>query len=134
MADCCTRESKSKPRLVTFKTKKGETQAKALFGLNVDDEVEFGCFEGFDYPSHQATDFYHHYKEDIALFAEMGFKAYRMSINWTRIYPLGYKEGLKFYDQVFDELLKYDIQPIVAISHYEVPVGLTNKWNAWMDY
>lgn len=119
---------------MTFKTKKGETQAKALFRLNVDDEVEFGCFEGFDYPSHQATDFFHHYKEDIALFAEMGFKAYRMSINWTRIYPLGYEEGLKFYDQVFDELLKYDIQPIVTISHYEVPVGLTNKWNAWMDY
>lgn len=139
VADCCTRGSKTKPRLVTFRTKNGEIKAKELFGLNVDDEVEFGCFEGFDYPTHQATDFYNHYKEDIALFAEMGFKAYRMSINWTRIYPLGYEEkpneeGLKFYDKVFDELLKYDIKPIVTISHYEVPVGLTNKWNAWMDY
>ena len=69
----------------------------------------------------------------------MGFKAYRMRINWTRIYPLGYEEkpneeGLKFYDQVFDELLKYGIQPIVTFSYYKVPVGLTNKWNAWMDY
>ena len=64
--------------------------------------------------------------------AEMGFKTFRMSINWTRIYPLGYEEepneeGLKFYDDVFDECLKYGIKPLVTLSHYETPVGLTNK-------
>ena len=63
------------------------------------------------YPSHEATDFYHHYKEDIALFAEAGFKAFRMSINWSRIFPNGNdrqpnEEGLQFYDDVFDECLK----------------------------
>ena len=66
------------------------------------------------YPSHQAIDFYHTYKEDIALMAEMGFKAFRMSIAWSRIYPTGEErepneKGLAFYDAVFDELLKYEI-------------------------
>ena len=78
------------------------------------------------YPSHTAIDFYHRYKEDIALFAEMGFKAYRLSIAWTRIFPNGdeeqpNEEGLKFYDAVFDELHKYGIEPIVTISHFELP-------------
>lgn len=88
------------------------------------------------YPNHSATDFYHHYKEDISLMAEMGFKAYRMSIAWTRIFPTGMEEtpnekGLLFYDKVFDELEKYNIQPIVTISHYEMPFELTKKYNGW---
>ena len=81
------------------------------------------------YPSHEAIDFYHHYKEDIALFAEMGFRCYRMSIAWSRIFPNGdeeqpNEEGLQFYDRVFDELLKYHITPVVTISHYEIPYHL----------
>lgn len=92
--------------------------------------------EGVYYPSHKAIDFYHHFKEDIALFAEMGFKCYRMSINWSRIYPNGdelspNEAGLAFYDRVFDECLKYGIEPVVTISHYETPYGLTKKYNAW---
>lgn len=92
--------------------------------------------EGVLYPSHEATDFYHHYKEDIALFAEMGFKAYRLSIAWTRIYPTGMEKepnekGLEFYDRVFDELKKYNIEPIVTISHYEMPFALVEKCNGW---
>lgn len=92
--------------------------------------------EGTYYPNHKASDFYHHYKEDIALMAKMGFKVYRMSINWTRIYPKGIEEapneeGLAFYDAVFDELLKYDIEPLVTISHYELPFYLTQKYNGW---
>ena len=88
------------------------------------------------YPSHEATDFYHHYKEDIALFAEMGFKTFRMSINWTRIFPTGMEEepneeGLQFYDNVFDELAKYGIEPLVTISHYEMPYALVEKCNGW---
>lgn len=88
------------------------------------------------YPSREATDFYHHYKEDIALAAEMGFKVFRMSINWTRIFPTGMEErpneaGLKFYDEVFDELKKYGIEPLVTISHYEMPYALVEKCNGW---
>lgn len=96
-------------------------------------------FEGKDpagYPSHEAIDFYHRYKEDIKLFAEMGFKAFRMSIAWARIYPTGEEAepneaGLKFYDDVFDELLKYGIKPVVTIDHFDVPLNLTQKYGAW---
>jgi 6-phospho-beta-glucosidase len=92
--------------------------------------------EGTLYPSREATDFYHHYKEDIALFAEMGFKTFRMSINWSRIFPTGMEEtpnekGLEFYDNVFDELKKYGIEPLVTISHYEIPYGLVEAYNGW---
>jgi 6-phospho-beta-glucosidase len=92
--------------------------------------------EGTYYPSHEAIDFYHHYKEDIALFAEMGFKTFRMSINWSRIFQNGddlepNEDGLKFYDDVFAELKKYNIEPLVTISHYETPFGLTKKYNGW---
>lgn len=88
------------------------------------------------YPNHEAVDFYHRYKEDIALFAEMGFKVFRMSIAWSRIFPNGddalpNEEGLLFYDSVFDELKKYNIEPLVTISHYELPFALTQKYGGW---
>ena len=90
------------------------------------------------YPSHEASDFYHHYKEDIALLAEMGFKCFRFSIAWTRIFPTGLEKepneaGLKFYDNVLDECLKYGIEPIVTMSHYEMPYGLVEECNGWAD-
>ena len=92
--------------------------------------------DGLNYPSHEAIDFYHRYKEDIKLFAEMGFKVFRMSIAWTRIFPNGddkepNEAGLKFYDDVFDKLKKYNIEPLVTISHYEMPFNLTEKYNGW---
>jgi 6-phospho-beta-glucosidase len=88
------------------------------------------------YPSHEAIDFYHRYKEDIALFAEMGFKSFRMSIAWARIFPTGEETepneaGLKFYENVFDELLKYGIEPVVTIDHFDVPLHLSEKYGAW---
>jgi len=88
------------------------------------------------YPSHEAIDFYHRYEDDIALFAEMGFKCFRMSINWTRIFPSGTEEepnekGLAFYDRVFACCKKYGIEPLVTISHYELPYGLVEKYNGW---
>lgn len=94
--------------------------------------------EGTYYPSHNAIDHYHHYKEDIALFAEMGFKVYRFSIAWTRVFPTGEEtepneEGLKFYDNLIDECLKYGIEPLITISHYEMPFNLTEKYNGWVD-
>ena len=88
------------------------------------------------YPSHEAIDFYHHYEEDIALFAEMGFKVFRTSINWTRIFPTGMEsepneKGLEFYDRVFDCCKKHGIEPLVTISHYELPYALVEKYNGW---
>ena len=86
----------------------------------------------------KAIDFYHRYKEDIKLFAEMGFKVFRTSIAWSRIYPNGDDEqpneaGLKFYDDLFDECLKYGIQPLVTISHYETPLHLARKNDGWVN-
>ncbi|KXZ13087.1 6-phospho-beta-glucosidase [Bacillus nakamurai] len=87
---------------------------------------------------HDGIDFYHRYKEDIALFAEMGFKAFRTSIAWTRIFPNGdeeepNEEGLQFYDRLFDELKKYNIEPVVTISHYEMPLGLVKNYGGWRN-
>lgn len=91
-----------------------------------------------NYPSHEAIDFYHRYAEDIALFGEMGFKVFRLSIAWSRIFPNGddaepNEEGLKFYDNVFAELKKHGIEPLVTISHYEAPFALTRNYNGWSD-
>ncbi len=94
--------------------------------------------EGERYPSHEGIDHYHRFKEDIDLFAEMGFKMYRMSINWTRIYPNGDDEtpnqkGLDHYREVFEYLKQKGIEPLVTLSHYEFPYALTKKWNGWAD-
>ena len=83
-------------------------------------------------------DFYHRYKEDIKLFAEMGFKTFRMSIAWSRIFPNGdelepNEKGLEFYDKVFDELAKYGIEPLVTLSHYETPLHLAKEYDGWTD-
>lgn len=102
-------------------------------------EEAAGCImDGIYYPSHQATDFYHHYKEDIRLFAEMGFKCFRMSISWTRIFPKGgiegeevNEEGLQFYEDVFKECKKYGIEPLVTIFHFENPAYLADHYNGW---
>jgi 6-phospho-beta-glucosidase len=83
-------------------------------------------------------DFYHRYAQDIALFAEMGFSVFRLSIAWSRIFPNGddetpNEEGLAFYDRVFDECAKHGIEPLVTISHYETPLHLTEKYNGWVS-
>jgi len=83
-------------------------------------------------------DFYHRYAEDIALFAEMGFKTFRFSIAWSRIFPLGdeaepNEEGLAFYDRVLDECEKHGIEPLVTISHYETPLHLAEKYDGWVN-
>ena len=83
-------------------------------------------------------DFYHRYQEDVALFAELGFKVFRTSIAWSRIFPNGDEEtpnerGLQFYDDLFDECHKYGIEPLVTISHYETPLHLARTYNGWAD-
>ena len=99
-------------------------------------EITKGVIEGKNYPNHDAIDFYHRYKEDIALFAEMGFKCFRTSIAWTRIFPKGDENepneaGLQFYDNLFDECLKYGIEPVVTLSHFELPYHLVTEYGGF---
>lgn len=112
-ADMVTGGTKNTPRMVTPK-----------------------LIEGAYYPSHEAIDFYHYYKEDIALFAQMGFKVLRLSINWTRIFPKGdelvpNEKGLLFYDDLFDECKKYGMEPLVTLCHYEIPWHLALKYKGF---
>ena len=98
----------------------------------------FECDNEHYYPSHEAIDFYHNYKEDIALLAEMGFKTFRLSIAWTRIFPNGddvspNEEGLKFYDNVFDECKRCGIEPLVTIAHFDVPMNLVKTIGGWKN-
>ncbi len=90
----------------------------------------------WNFPKRRGNDFYHRYKEDIALMAQMGFKVYRFSIAWSRIYPTGFEdepneEGLQFYDNVIDECLKYGIEPMITTLHYDYPIEITNKYNGF---
>ncbi|EIJ9339128.1 family 1 glycosylhydrolase [Escherichia coli] len=101
-------------------------------------EITKEVLPGKYYPNHEAVDFYGHYKEDIKLFAEMGFKCFRTSIAWTRIFPKGdeaqpNEEGLKFYDSLFDELLKYNIEPVITLSHFEMPLHLVQQYGSWTN-
>ena len=88
------------------------------------------------YPSHEAIDFYHHYREDIALFAEMGFKVFRFSLSWTRIFPTGLEEtpceaGLAFYDDIIDQCRRHGIEPLITLSHYDIPYKFVELYNGW---
>ncbi|QHQ23775.1 6-phospho-beta-glucosidase [Pectobacterium parvum] len=104
----------------------------------VDRVITDGVQPGVSYPNHQAVEFYSHYKQDIALFAEMGFKCFRTSIAWTRIFPNGdelepNEAGLQFYDDLFDELLKYNIEPVITLSHFEMPHHLVKQYGGWLN-
>ena len=88
------------------------------------------------FPGREAVDAYGHYKEDIALFAQMGFKCYRFSFSWSRIFPTGEESepneaGLKFYEDYIDELLKYNIEPVVTLCHFDIPLALVEKYGSW---
>ncbi|WP_192457138.1 glycoside hydrolase family 1 protein [Musicola keenii] len=103
-----------------------ENIADALNGLN----------DG-QYPKRRGIDFYHHYQEDLALFAEMGFKVLRVSIAWSRIFPTGEdlepnEAGLIFYENLFREMRRLKIEPLVTLSHYEMPLALSEKYNGWV--
>lgn len=119
---------------------KGVSIADVLSGgaHGVDRVMTDGVQEGYSYPNHQAIEFYSHYKQDIALFAEMGFKCFRTSIAWTRIFPNGDEQepneaGLQFYDDLFDELLKHNIEPVITLSHFEMPYHLVKEYGGWLN-
>lgn len=141
-SDVMTAGSHTVPRRITWKNEKtGET---GYTGMGFGSDMTFpegavpAVLENTYYPSHVATDFYHHFKEDIAYMGEMGFKTFRLSMNWARIFPNGdddqaNEEGLKFYDEVFDECKKYGIEPLVTLSHYETPLQLLINYGGWKN-
>ena len=137
-SDIMTDGSGDRKRKLTLKLSNG---TEKIFDRMAEGEtIPKGCKGYYDrecyYPSHRAVDFYHRYKEDIALLAEMGFKAFRMSISWTRIFPKGTEDvpneaGLKFYEDVFHELKKYGIEPVVTLNHYDMPMYLAEQYDGW---
>ncbi|HFI0151038.1 TPA: 6-phospho-beta-glucosidase [Streptococcus suis] len=111
---------------------KGEYRFPVMSGKLAYHEVP----EGQYYPSHEAIDHYGHVKEDVALMAEMGFKAYRFSVSWSRIFPTGEEvtpnqDGLSFYDTLISELLEHGIEPVITICHFDVPLHLVDKYGSW---
>ena len=135
-SDVQTAGSVNEPRYVTYIDKDGNPGKTTGFFANIPEGAHKAVLDGYYYPYHEAIDFYHRYKEDIALFAEMGFKVFRMGMAWTRIYPNGdeekpNKEGLQFYHDVFAELKKYNIEPLVTIFHYDLPLHLEETYGGW---
>ena len=107
-------------------------------GNGISRKITEGILENEYYPNHEAIDFYHHYKEDIQLFKEMGLKCLRTSISWSRIFPNGTEQepneaGLQFYDDLFDELIKNGIEPVVTLSHFEMPYNLYKEFGGFCN-
>ena len=110
-------------------------------GVKWNDETgkwEMALKDGKKYLSHEAIDLYHQYPEDLKLMGGMGFKAFRTSIAWSRIFPRGDEEepneaGLVYYDKLFDEMLKNGMQPVVTLSHYETPLYLVTEYGGWKN-
>lgn len=105
-------------------------ESQGIWELDLPDDIAF--------LSHEAIDFYHRFEEDIKMMSEMGFKAFRTSISWGRIFPRGDEEeaneaGLVFYDRLIDTLLKYDMEPVITLSHYETPLALVAEYGGWQD-
>ena len=137
VSDAVTAGTVSEPRYTTYISKDGEPGKASMFE-QLPEGARRTVFEGYYYPSHEGIDFYNRYKEDIALFAEMGFKVFRMSISWSRIFPKGIeeepnREGLDFYRRVFEELRKYDIEPLVTLFHYDMPLYLEEELGGWSN-
>ena len=138
-ADVCIAGSHTVTRRLTFTTPDGQNHSQPIMPFkDLPEGATFNVQDGYYYPSHIGIDFYHHYKEDIKMFAEMGFKCFRMSINWARLFPNGdeptpNQKGLEFYHNVFDELHHYNIEPVVTISHYETPLALVHKYGGWTN-
>lgn len=136
-ADVITGGAIDKPREITIQLSDG-TKTKVSRWEPVPDGATAYVDPSVYYPSHVATDFYNHVEEDISLFQEMGFNAFRLSINWSRIFPNGddmypNEEGLLFYDRVFDELNSRGITPVVTINHFDMPLALVQKYDGWAN-
>ncbi len=102
-------------------------------------KYEMALDESKQYLSHEGIDFYHRYKEDLALMAGMGFNCFRTSIAWSRIFPLGdesepNEKGLEFYDRLIDEMLALGMEPVITLSHYETPLHLLTEYGGWSNH
>jgi 6-phospho-beta-glucosidase len=138
LTDVTTGGTVSTPRLITWKDKFGNPHATPSHNFKLPEGASYAVLEDYYYPNHKGTDFYHHYKEDIALFAEMGFKTFRMSISWSRLFPTGKEEepnpeGVEFYRSVFQELNDKGIEPLVTIWHFDTPMYLEEHENGWLN-
>ena len=141
-ADVMTNGSHTVRRQVTWVKPSGETGSTPLCFGSDERHLPEGAVPAllddpnYYYPSHKASDFYHHYREDIRLCAEEGFNCLRFSIKWSRLFPNGddetvNEEGVRFYNAVFDECAKYNIEPVVTLLHYETPLALAAKYNGF---
>lgn len=137
--DVVTGATKDTMRNITYTLADGTKGSMPLFKLrDLPESATLECHEDQFYPNHEASDFYDHMEEDIELLKEMGINCYRFSISWARIYPHGNdpepnEKGLEFYDKMINLLVEKDIQPVITISHYEIPLALSQKWNSWAD-
>lgn len=137
LTDMTTAGSATSMRAVTYRMPDGTVREVPSF-FGAPEGARAVVADGYYYPNQKAIDFYHHYKEDIALFAEMGFKMFRMSISWSRIFPKGIEEepnqaGLDFYRNVFTELKSHGIEPLVTISHYDTPLYIEEELGGWLN-
>ncbi len=138
LSDVTTGGSHKEGRKKTYIDSEGRPCFSDKGGFKLPEGAHYAILDGFHYPNHEAVDFYHRYKEDIKLFAEMGMKMFRMSISWSRIYPNGIEEspneeGLKFYHDVFNELHKYGIEPLVTLWHFDTPLYLVEEYGDWKN-
>ncbi len=133
--DYVTNGSHTVPRMMTYIMPDGTTGASAM-RTSIPEGAKAYLDETKYYPSHQATDFYHHYKEDIQLLSDMGLNCLRFSICWGRIFPTGEEEtpneeGLAFYEDIIDTCLENNMEPLITICHDEVPVYLSDEYDGW---
>ena len=137
LTDVTTGGSYKEPRKVTYVNSDG-SHGYLTRGEKLPEGAHYAVLDECLYPNHDGIDFYHHYMEDIALFAEMGFKMFRMSISWSRLYPTGLEEkpnekGVEFYRNVFKELRKHDIEPLVTLWHFDTPLYLEEHLGDWKN-
>lgn len=134
--DVLTAGTAHSPRLVTYIDKYGEKHAKPRHPLGIPKGCKYAVLEGYTYPNHQGIEFAEHYVEDIKMLSEMGIRMFRMSISWPRLFPKGNElkpnqKGLDFYKNIFQELKKYNIEPLVTLCHFDTPLYLEEEYGGW---
>ena len=137
MTDVTTGGSVKERRKITYIDKDGNHGTLDRH-QKLPEGAHYAVLDEYHYPNHEAVDGYHHYKEDIALFGEMGFKQFRMSISWSRLFPTGLekeplKEGVEFYRDMFKEMHKHGIEPLVTIWHFDTPLYLEEHCGGWLN-